>query len=227
MNKIVLLILACMQIANANDQRNKTNNRVGYSPGCYVSDFQEPSKSKYILPYQAGEAYTVSQGVCGGITHTKDYGTYKLDSRYAYDLEMPIGAKIIASRDGKVINIQDFFSNDSSKMEEINYIFIRHKDRSIAIYLHLSPKGALVDVGDKVKQGDMIGIAGNSGFTGGLAHLHFDVRKETTKCKLGAANLEQINLAKFKHCKTIPVTFQNAEPYGLPLLEGRKYKAQP
>ena len=36
--------------------------------------------------------------------------------------------------------------------------------------------GIVVRVGDKVRNGDLLGFSGNTGFTF-LSHLHFDVRK--------------------------------------------------
>ena len=157
------------------------SDELGHTSGCKFSDFSPRAKSEYILPFQIGEEYTVSQGNCGGVTHVKDYGSEKIDIRYAYDFDLPIGEKIIASRSGIVINKEDFYSNKTTKIEEINFIFIQHNDGTVALYLHLSPKGSLVEIGDKVSQGDVIGIAGNSGFTGGSPHLHFDVRRGHTR----------------------------------------------
>jgi len=84
---------------------------------------------------------------------------------------------------------------------ESNWVKIRHADRTIAAYSHLTERGALVKVGDHVIAGQPIGLSGNTGNTGGLPHLHFHL------CTCS----EPVN------CGTLPVTFRNTEanPDGL------------
>ena len=53
-------------------------------------------------------------------------------------------------------------------------------DRLILLYWHLQYKGALLNVGDAVSQGQVIGISGNSGYTY-FPHLHFIVWKYDKK----------------------------------------------
>ena len=195
-------------------------------PGCYKEKYSDPTISEYILPYGIGQTFKISQGNCGKFsTHrprckamtssgvTVDCG----DLRYSYDFAIPIGQKIYAARGGAVTAIEDKYSNLSVGSGEENYIVIEHNDGTIAIYLHLSPKGVLVKVGEYVTQGDVIGIAGNSGFTGGLPHLHFHVlRPPYDKC----------NAKDITGCKTIPIVFKNANPLDSPLIESIKYKAE-
>ncbi len=218
--KIIFCILLLIILPTLAD-----DSKIGSSAGCNITDYKSAKSSDYILPYEVAEDYTISQGNCGGVTHTiRPSGE---DMRYAYDFDLPIGAKILASRGGKVINVEDFYSNITSKVEEINFIFIQHKDKSVAIYLHLSPNGSLVDIGQKVNQGDVIGIAGNSGFTGGTAHLHFDVReRDFEDCNLSGLDWSNLSTYRMSKCKTIPITFKNASPLDTPLLESKEYKAE-
>jgi murein DD-endopeptidase MepM/ murein hydrolase activator NlpD len=51
---------------------------------------------------------------------------------------------------------------------------IVHEDESVGVYGHLANKGALVKVGERVKEGQVIGLSGNSGASTG-PHLHFHV----------------------------------------------------
>ncbi len=229
MDKLLLVIImltlsACSNSINSNIDHQNKDLKVGHSLGCHQTDFIEPSLSEYILPYEVGESFTVSQGVCGGVTHVKDYGQLRLDNRYAYDFDLPVGTNIIASRSGEVINVEDFYSNKTLKIDEINFIFIRHDDGTVAIYNHLSPKGALVSVGDRVNQGDIIGISGNSGFSW-VPHLHFDVRKETKKCKLDKLKYTGSLVMSIRFCPTVPVAFKNAIPRDGVLIEGQEYIA--
>ena len=49
---------------------------------------------------------------------------------------------------------------------------IQHADGSRAGYWHLQKDGALVNVGDTVTQGQVIGLSGKTGYAA-LPHLHF------------------------------------------------------
>ena len=62
-----------------------------------------------------------------------------------------------------------------------NHFYIQH-GTDIALYAHMqkgSLNPALMQVGNLVKAGDFLGLAGNSGSSSG-PHLHVHIRKETT-----------------------------------------------
>lgn len=85
---------------------------------------------------------------------------------------------IKAHTDGTVYKIADGRNNDTNTKGANrygNYIQLKHKGGYYTLYAHLQ-KGLKLKVGDKVKQGDIIGIMGNSGNAYGT-HLHFEVRK--------------------------------------------------
>lgn len=56
-----------------------------------------------------------------------------------------------------------------------NQVVIQHADGNYTLYGHLAEGSITVDVGDSVKQGQVIAKVGNSGKSTG-AHLHFEVR---------------------------------------------------
>ena len=56
-----------------------------------------------------------------------------------------------------------------------NHIVIQHSDGNYTLYGHLAEGSITVEVGDSVKQGQVIGKVGNSGKSTG-PHLHFEVR---------------------------------------------------
>ena len=58
-----------------------------------------------------------------------------------------------------------------------NYVTIGHDDGSQAVYVHLQMNGALVELGDWVTTGEVIGLSGNTGFSTG-PHLHFKVSQQ-------------------------------------------------
>ncbi|MFN8559702.1 MAG: peptidoglycan DD-metalloendopeptidase family protein [Dehalococcoidia bacterium] len=55
------------------------------------------------------------------------------------------------------------------------YVIVRHSDGYSSLYSHLSTIG--VTEGQDVKQGQLLGKSGNTGFSTG-AHLHFEIRKD-------------------------------------------------
>ena len=56
-----------------------------------------------------------------------------------------------------------------------NYIIINHGGGYTTLYAHLSRRS--VAKGDKVKQGDVIGQSGNTGYST-APHLHFEINKD-------------------------------------------------
>ena len=76
------------------------------------------------------------------------------------------GAPVRAARDGKVIVSQ---GSDSYG----NYVQIEHEDGFSTLYAHNSQ--LCVNVGDTVKQGQIIAYAGSTGVSTG-PHCHFEVR---------------------------------------------------
>lgn len=84
---------------------------------------------------------------------------------------------IIAHSDGIVIKIMTNMSNmeqDSEGMGYGNYVMILHKNNLVTLYAHLQT--VMVKMGETIKQGETIGIMGNTGRSFG-AHLHFELRK--------------------------------------------------
>jgi murein DD-endopeptidase MepM/ murein hydrolase activator NlpD len=61
-----------------------------------------------------------------------------------------------------------------------NNIVIQHSDNSRSGYWHLQKDGALVKVGDTVRQGQIIGLSGKTGYAA-LPHLHFIVWKNDSR----------------------------------------------
>jgi len=94
--------------------------------------------------------------------------------RGAVDFALPIGTPILAAADGIVTSIQD--GNGEGRLEQrflthSNTIVILHKYGESSYYVHLR-KGIVVKWGQKVKEGDLIGYSGISGFAS-YPHLHF------------------------------------------------------
>lgn len=85
------------------------------------------------------------------------------------DLASVYGANILASADGQVIISRNSGWNGGYG----DYIVIKHGNGTQTLYGHLS--ATLVNVGDFVRQGQVIGKMGSTGNSTGV-HIHFEIR---------------------------------------------------
>ena len=126
----------------------------------------------YRLPYESGKSFKVIQGYNGRFSH---FG----NNKNATDWGMPVGTRLLATRDGTVVGIKEdsnMGGTDNGMKRHGNFIIIRHKDGTYAEYYHLKQNGAKVKVGQRVKAGQFIGLSGNTGYST-CPHLHFCVYK--------------------------------------------------
>ncbi|MDR0717255.1 MAG: M23 family metallopeptidase [Azoarcus sp.] len=154
--------------------------RFRYSHFHNIGDaFTPPDKDHpYRLPFAKGVQAQVSQAPDGvPVTHTETY------NRHAIDFAMPTGTAIAAARAGVVIAVKDEFTEgrpDPALADKANFVAIMHSDHTIAHYVHLAPRKALVRPGQKVRAGEVIAHSGNTGYSYG-PHLHFDVRRAAVR----------------------------------------------
>lgn len=66
---------------------------------------------------------------------------------------------------------------DKSFINSANYIKIKHSDNTFALYAHLKYQGVVVEENQKVKENELIGYSGNTGFSDS-PHLHFEIYHE-------------------------------------------------
>jgi murein DD-endopeptidase MepM/ murein hydrolase activator NlpD len=119
----------------------------------------------YGLPYEVGTSHRIIQGYFGPWSHKE---------RAALDFKMKRGTKILAIRDGVVTRVKEDGSKGGWNRKyraDGNNIIIQHEDGTRAGYWHLQLDGALVNVGDTVKKGQVIALSGKTGFTA-TPHLH-------------------------------------------------------
>lgn len=122
----------------------------------------------YALPYAPGKSHRIVQGYQGKLTH---------QGVNALDFDLDEGTPVHAVRDGKVIRCVTHNQKGCKSMsckKYVNVISIQHADGTIAEYAHLAYQGAVVQPGQMVIQGQLIGYSGNTGYTYG-PHLHLVV----------------------------------------------------
>ncbi|MCE7994273.1 MAG: peptidoglycan DD-metalloendopeptidase family protein [Roseivirga sp.] len=151
--------------------------------------FGDPASSEYVLPYEVGESFKLSQSYCPS---NPNWGHHNW---FAYDFDMPIGTPLLASRSGRVIAVRQNQRDDTRVCGEENYVFILHDDGTVASYVHLTLNGAEVAVDQRVAQGELIGYSGDSGCSIG-PHLHLGIFRQR---------------GPYDRQYTMPVNFTNAE----------------
>jgi len=137
-------------------------------------------------------SWTVSQGYGGTITHKGDWGqaldfvitdddhkTYQnpgTQPEHFYCFNKPV----LACGDGVVENVVDHIEDNAIGQTNIkenwgNTVIIKHTANLYTKVSHLKKNSIKVKAGDAVKQGDLLGMCGNSGRSP-EPHLHFQAQ---------------------------------------------------
>lgn len=142
-----------------------------YMPGDYRA--RHDDSVTYRLPFAEGSRFRISQSFNGAFSHNE------AQNQYAVDITMPEGTPVVAARDGVVMTVDnDYFGAglDMAKYgDRANNVRIVHADGTMAVYAHLELESARVQVGDRVRAGQVIALSGDTGYTNG-PHLHFCVQ---------------------------------------------------
>lgn len=186
------------------DTRHPYNYQFAYQWNFGTPEAKHQAGVTYGLPYPAGQQYPVIQG---------NLGTHSHLNTYAIDWSMPEGSPVVAARDGTVLAYHDKAvegGNDPALRNnwKVNWVYLRHDDRTIGAYYHLKPFGVAVRPGQRVKRGQVIGYSGNTGYSTG-PHLHFEVFRPA-----GARKNE-----------TFPAYFKVRQGGSETLKEGKTYQA--
>jgi len=119
----------------------------------------------------AGKFVSALQEIGNFVVPVSGFNWGRKHSFNGTDIAAPCGSEVYAANSGTVVESSDGWNNGYG-----NYIIIRHKNDTYTLYGHLSLR--VVEAGDKVEKGDLIGYVGNTGYTLGPTgcHLHFEVR---------------------------------------------------
>ncbi len=129
---------------------------------------KEDTSFVYSLPFEKKIKHRLVQGYFSRFSHKE---------RAALDFKMKIGTPVCAARDGVIVRVKE--DGDKGGWNKKyrpygNVIVVQHADGSRAGYWHLQYNGVLVNAGDTVRQGQIIGLNGKTGYTL-FPHLHFIV----------------------------------------------------
>jgi murein DD-endopeptidase MepM/ murein hydrolase activator NlpD len=119
----------------------------------------------------------------------RDYagGNYTYDGHNGIDMTLPnfaamdAGVPVYAAAGGVVVIAQDGYFDrnvcpgNPCDLTGVNYVAIDHGNGWRTFYYHLRRSSVAVSVGDVVRAGDVLGLAGSSGNSSD-AHLHFEVQ---------------------------------------------------
>jgi murein DD-endopeptidase MepM/ murein hydrolase activator NlpD len=155
----------------------------------------------YRLPWEHGQKHACTQGYFGAVTH---------QGIHALDFDLAEGTPVLASRDGVVIAVKD--DSDEGGMDarfasDGNFVQVMHADATWEVYAHLQLHGAAVQVGQRVRTGQRLGLSGHTGLASG-PHLHIAVYR-----------------ASWDGPKTIPTLFYVGASRTAAIQEGRSYYA--
>ena len=130
--------------------------------------FIDDSSYIYSLPFENNKKVFLIQAYDSKMSHKGEL---------ALDFKVKKKTRVCAAREGVVTGARADSDEGGLKPENMsdgNYISIKHYDGSVAHYWHLVKNGALVNVGDTVVKGQVIGLSGNTGYSA-FPHLHFEV----------------------------------------------------
>lgn len=97
---------------------------------------------------------------------TSLFGWRRYRPHYGTDIDLETGDTIVASFDG-MVRVAKYYHGYG------NCVIIRHKNGLETVYGHMSK--ILVESGQKVSSGELIGLGGNTGHSSG-SHLHYEIR---------------------------------------------------
>ncbi len=152
-------------------RRGVSNTNPGFMA---ISNFvdQDPLKPDGLLDWNCGmRTYDTD-----GFDHN---GTDFNSSQYPWLTMANDGLVVIAAADGEIFDKNDGEPDQQcafSPTAEPNQVVLKHDDASITIYAHMKT-GSVTPrkVGDRVEQGDYLGVVGSSGLSTG-PHLHLGVQ---------------------------------------------------
>jgi murein DD-endopeptidase MepM/ murein hydrolase activator NlpD len=205
----LLGVSGCSSLDGYSDPNQPTTYSASGGQGTTGSSSQPLIQSDWRLPWTCGERYYVSQGNDGDLCDASN-GDHILIQNYAWDFALPRHTPVLAARDGVVTlaaNVQqpgdecydgchytfgstEFTTCCSACLLLANRVNVEHADGTVSTYWHLDQ--AVVQSGQHVRAGDLLGYSGTSGCSTG-PHLHFQVMND---CPQGYCQSKAVQFAE-------------------------------
>ena len=153
------------------------------------------------FPLAAGiaEQFVCTQSAGGRLTHFAHPSTF-----HAVDFRCPVGTPIVALFDAEVVDIRNDSTNSGVRVEDLfawNSIMIKSVDSELYCeYVHVKKDSFRVQLGDRVRKGDVLCESGAVGFCP-EPHLHFEIHR-----------------SREPGADSVPITWQ-----GTPFVAGKSY----
>lgn len=122
-------------------------------------------------PWPCDVTYSITQG--------HNTGSHTAEGAWAWDVGIPVGGEVSAPADGvvRLVRMDSTVGGCSSTYaNDANYVVVDFGDGTEALFLHLETNSSSLTVGQPVKQGDVVGRVGLTGWVCG-AHLHFQIQQ--------------------------------------------------
>lgn len=130
----------------------------------------------YLVPFAAGRSFRITQAFHGKTSHNGPMNSY------AVDISMPEGTPIRAARGGLLMDAAfDFYEGGLNRErygQRANLVRILHDDGTMGVYAHLKLESVRFPLGTRIRDGEVIALSGNTGYTSG-PHLHFAILRNS------------------------------------------------
>lgn len=146
----------------AEKDKNHSNGNGGSSGGSITTS---PSAAGYIFPVAGCNKSSIRN-----LTYPSYPGHTGIDANIGVT-----GKNVVAVKGGTVVTSTALKNSDGSYRSYGEYVIINHGDGTMTLYAHMLAGSRRVQSGEKVSQGQAIGIVGSTGNSTGT-HLHFEVR---------------------------------------------------
>lgn len=144
----------------------------------------------HIVTDHAGRRYRLLNGIpedelyeMGGFYCAKSPQSHIGPFLNAIDFLVPDGTPVLAAQEGEILRVMEAsteWGDDPEYRDTVNFIDVVHASGEISEYCHLAPRSVSalgLRVGSGVKQGQIIGRVGKTGWTD-RDHLHFVVYRD-------------------------------------------------
>lgn len=171
-----------------------------YSKNAYTMPIKEDwfvfwgGKNEFLNYHYAYE----SQRYAYDLVIVKENQTYK-DNQIRNENYYAFNKEVAAPADGTVVKVVNYITdNTPGEMNELepagNYVVLKHINNEYSLLAHFKQYSIVVKEGQEVKQGELIGLCGNSGHSS-EPHIHFQV----------------MNSPDLENCKSICIRFSDGQ----------------